>query len=122
MTSVRETITTALGRIPRGYEYQVDIVIRALEARDAEIADNLRTAANGMGAARNDVDQLLIEVGLVPPPVPAQVPNNSVRAELRTTGDPGVGNADPDLAATVAELSRTVRSLVDAARANGIRV
>lgn len=73
MSAVRDAVTQSMQR--RGltqYARQAEPVIGDLEAGQAQMADRLIDAAIGLGASRDQARNVLIDVGLLDRPAPAQ--------------------------------------------------
>lgn len=81
--TVRETVNSVVGTlVPPEYSGHVERVITQLEGREVRIAESLRQSARRMGVPAGQVEQALVEAGLV------------------TRGRP-VGSVDPEQAAPV---------------------
>lgn len=75
MSAIRETVTSAAGSIPPGYQSKVDDVVSALEAKANEMAEALVAKGVELGAEEGTLRELMVEVGLVEPepePEPVQ--------------------------------------------------
>jgi hypothetical protein len=68
MSSARSTIESVLeAHIVRQYPNYVDPVVRAFEDRDADICESLRQQGVALGAREEDIEQVLVQAGLVEP-------------------------------------------------------
>ena len=86
MSNVREVVTETMRDAGlAGYEGRATPVIEALEGRDAEIAERLTEAGVDLGADRNQVRTLLMEVGLLTAPV--AVPDTNGHADTGEGSD-----------------------------------
>lgn len=102
-SKIAEVVQQAAGSIPSGYQSKVTDVVTALEDHASGIADRLESAAIEMGADRDAVKNLLVEVGLRTPEPEPQAPE--------------AGSGDG-----VAELLRRVERLEQAAARAGVRL
>lgn len=73
MSSIRETVRP---HVPAGYERQAEGAIAALERRERQAVTSIRSAARRAGLSSQQVEEALIQSGLVerPRPTPAAAP------------------------------------------------
>lgn len=83
MSSINDTVQTALPHGARGYGQYVTPVVRALEAREEGIKRGLREYAQGRGLSGNDVESLFQQVGLVERPAAQASPEDHKSTILR---------------------------------------
>lgn len=123
-----EFIHRSVGQVPQQYAGEVSRLAQRYTRRDNEIVDALRRAGRALGATDADLDQAFVDAGLLArePAVPMhdfrpdREPVNAAR--MAPPQEQAQGIDDGGLRETVRQLSRTVDSLVQAARRNGIEV
>lgn len=64
---IRKIVTTAAGTVPSGYTDKVDAVVEALSTAAEGIAEALVAKGVSMGGDEDDLNALMVEVGLVDP-------------------------------------------------------
>lgn len=68
MTTIRETALAAVGgRVPRGAGTQAQAALAAVTAREQEMFEDLVEAGVGLGASRDQVHRILVDVGMTEP-------------------------------------------------------
>lgn len=72
MSTIRETALAAVGgRVPRGQGTQAQAAVDALEGREKEMFAEIVEAGVGLGGSRDEIHQLLVDVGMTAPDVDA---------------------------------------------------
>jgi hypothetical protein len=105
-TTIRDTVHSALPAEARRYDNYVAPVVTALEDRERTISEGIINAAIEEGIDREDVMETIRNLGLTEP-------------RMQATGSESVSGGVEE---AIANLTRTVDALVQAARNNGIRI
>lgn len=113
INTIRETATSLLQQRGMGsYITQAEPVIEGLEARDAVITERLTDYAVGMGVSEDEVDRLMVEVGLRAPSPVLSIANGA-------SGGSADSGDDERAPAWAQQIIDRIDSLTTFARRNG---
>lgn len=78
MTDIRTTLNDALPAAARSYPQYIDTAVTALEGREEQIKEGLRSYAQGRGLSDSEIGDLFVQVGLTERAVEEPTANNPV--------------------------------------------